>query len=483
MKESHMFLVDSKNRDKKTYPMPENYRVNFENPFTHVYSVEILDASIPRTQYSVDKHNNKLRINSYNGDDVNFVTLELPIGDYNDTNIITAINDLFNQNNIDMLIRNVSSPAILQHTFEFVSVSKFELDMHNSTINTVLGFDLYNINTGQTPDKYQFVKNFNFTQDYIDNWILDPLETEVHENRWFGSLYTNDTITFIGYESPTNLGDTYSNTPMSIIQPFSLSSDMFYDSAYVDTLEVEIQYGSYTWSIKDSDNNIIVNMDKTVNNQLIKDDLITYYLHLNFYESFDVNVADGSANNAFIYDGTTQTLLTINDGINFEINFKLNMFKYLYKIIAPGLYSLLGERYLTLHCPEVEEHLFKFRAYENFTMGLAKFKLSVQGFEDERFDFSTTPPREFHPIGKLPSLTFQFKNPDGSFYNFRGINHTLTIIIRYYTPIQTEESIRVFKSKLNPDYDPDIFRYMQDKGYNTDSDTDSDVDEIVKQTY
>ena len=113
----------------KTYLVPENYRINFENPFTHVYSVEILDVSIPRTQYSVDQHNNKLRVNSYNGDDVNFVTLELPIGDYNDTNIITAINDLFNQNNIDILIRNVSSPALLQHTFEFVSVSKFELDM------------------------------------------------------------------------------------------------------------------------------------------------------------------------------------------------------------------------------------------------------------------------------------------------------------------------------------------------------------------
>jgi len=60
VKESYMFLVDSKERDKTTFPYPEKYKIEFSSPFKHVYSLEVLDASIPRTQYAIDLHNNKL---------------------------------------------------------------------------------------------------------------------------------------------------------------------------------------------------------------------------------------------------------------------------------------------------------------------------------------------------------------------------------------------------------------------------------------
>lgn len=49
-KESYIFFVDSKDRDYTLYPTPQSYRINFSAPFKHVYSLEILDASIPRTQ-------------------------------------------------------------------------------------------------------------------------------------------------------------------------------------------------------------------------------------------------------------------------------------------------------------------------------------------------------------------------------------------------------------------------------------------------
>ena len=53
-KESYMFNVDSKDRDKDTYYSPAEYAVKFSAPFKLVYSLEVLDASIPRTQYGVD---------------------------------------------------------------------------------------------------------------------------------------------------------------------------------------------------------------------------------------------------------------------------------------------------------------------------------------------------------------------------------------------------------------------------------------------
>jgi len=477
MKESYVLLIDSKYRDKRIHRTPENYKINFESPFTHVYSVEVLDASIPRTQYSVDEHNNKLRLNAYKLttkskytylDVPNFITLTIPIGDYNDTTLITKVNEIFNENNIDMLLRNVSSPSNVKSTFEFVSPHKFELDMHSSTLNTVLGFDMYN-----TSESY---RNFSKSahHDYEDMFITDTRYSTTFENRWFGSILSEtDNITFTAYESPTNLGDNYGNSSgisISIIQPFKIGNDV-YDSGYVESIKIEILEGTYSWSIYDVVNNEDSSTTKNVVNltqtQLLDDK--DYELHITFSDIFTVNV-NTDVDDSKAVTNNAGVKLKLNES-NFELNFEVILHKKLHKVVAPGMHNLLGERYLMLRCKEIEDHLFKFRAYESYSMGMAKFKLSVQGFEDERFDFSSIPPREFHPIGKLPCLSFEFLNPDGSYYNFRGINHTLTLIIRYYTPTQDPT---LFKSKLNPEYDPDIFKYIQEKGFNTDSDNDSD---------
>lgn len=484
MKESYIIMIDSKNRNKSVYSTPENYRINFETPFTHVYSVEVLDASIPRTQYSVDDHNNTLRLNAYSTnvkyvyqDNANFITMKIPIGDYNNVNLISTINTVLNENNIDIILQNVSSPANINSTFEFISPHKFELDMYSSTINTVLGFDMYN---NGVSNKYTNFKNFNFPSSgkdiYMNQWITDNRYVSTFQNRWFGSLISeDDRISFLGFESPTNIGESYENsTNMVIIQPFYISDDSLYSSGYVNNIDLELLEGSYTWTIKStltndtSGDTIIEKHDYSVKKQLFTD--VIYYIYFYFTSSngnFMVNVATGSSDETSARS-SDNNILTIDDS-NFQLNFSLTLYKKTHKIIAPGMHNLLGERYVMLRCKEVEEHLFKFRSYESYSMGMAKFKLSVQGFEDERFDFSSIPPREFHPIGKLPCLSFEFFNPDGSYYNFRGVNHTLTLIIRYYTPTRDPE---IFKSKLNPEYDPDIFKYIQEKGFNTDSDSE-----------
>ena len=104
-------------------------------------------------------------------------------------------------------------------------------------------------------------------------------------------------------------------------------------------------------------------------------------------------------------------------------------------------------------------------------MGLAKFTLAVMGYGETRMDFSA-PVREFHPIGKLTQMTFRFERPDGSLYNFRGINHTITFNIRYYTPLQDQE-FNFFP--LNPNYDPNNFRFIQNNTYDDESDTSSET--------
>jgi len=137
-------------------------------------------------------------------------------------------------------------------------------------------------------------------------------------------------------------------------------------------------------------------------------------------------------------------------GFSMGIVMQLTISKKRWSVIPPGIYNMLGDRYIILRCKEIENHVMttikSFNSFDTETdameqkqyeTGIAKFKMSVVGFREERFDFNILPPQEFHPIGKLTSLTFTFENQDGKPYDFKGVNHTVTLSIIYYKMLQT----------------------------------------------
>ena len=153
--------------------------------------------------------------------------------------------------------------------------------------------------------------------------------------------------------------------------------------------------------------------------------------------------------------------------ISIHINVKINTSVRKYSIVPPGLIDLTGDTYINMRCKEIENHMgvngnrvetingqSLTEINQTIGYGLAKFKLGVMGYQEERFDFTAFEPRDIHPIGKLSNLTFRFERWDGSLYNFRGVNHTLTLIIRYYSPKIEHVSRSKMISQLNPSYDP-----------------------------
>lgn len=497
VKETYVFMVDSKNRDKKIWSQPQKYRIDFDTPFKHVYSFEILNASVPRTQYSIDTHNNSLRV-KYR--DNPWKTFRVNIGDFNTVNLVDNLNNIFIENGYDLLLQNASSPAYLSSTFEFVSPHDFELDMESSTMNTVLGFDLLN---QKEPEKYQHLsEHLDYVYNtengeivynpYITDMVGDDmLRVENYIDRWFGSVRSDDPRPFICKEGITSAGDYYILPVDKVIyQVFRFDDTTDYDSGYIDSVFIQIKHTSVatgvSWEIREYSNGVIgasvANSNSDYRTKAISN-LSEYVLLVSdgvndsneiSEITFDTNHVDIETRNAFILHGDgSRNEVTDSSGSKFQICFSVTLYKKLNKIIAPGMYSLLGERYVILRCPEIETHLFRSLSYDKFTMGLAKFDLHVQGYDESRLDFVSLPPREFHPIGRLQSLTFEFQNPDGTPYNFRGINHTMTIVIRYHTPKQLK---KFEKSLMNPEYDPDIFRYIQNKGFNTDSESESDSD-------
>jgi hypothetical protein len=146
-------------------------------------------------------------------------------------------------------------------------------------------------------------------------------------------------------------------------------------------------------------------------------------------------------------------------------------------IIAPGLVCFTGEKYIILRSPEIEEHSFGSLAYTNNNLGIAKFRTNSLGFNDEKLYVTKIPIREFHPIGKLSKITFRFETSDKNLYDFKGINHNITLAICYYEP--TFKPKEEFNSILNPNYTNNFNDY---KYTNADqeviNESDDDEDDI-----
>jgi hypothetical protein len=127
---------------------------------------------------------------------------------------------------------------------------------------------------------------------------------------------------------------------------------------------------------------------------------------------------------------------------------------------APGLVNLLGKRYITLRCPEIEQHMGQTGKYSAVSPGVGVFRLAnASEVVQLRFDYVNLIRKPFHPIGQLSRLTLRFEDGDGVPYNFRGINHQLLLTIKYYVPGAPDDGGAAVRPILNPDYDPDFVRW------------------------
>ena len=375
IKQTIVILIDSKNRNFELYPDPSNYVVEFNVPFKNVIGFDIIDTSIPRTMYSIDKYNNTLYY-------------------YIHTDTTTTIDDFINNEiNIDA--------ANYDPTYN----GKFKV------FN--MSYADYSLPT--------FVVHFN---EEIKNSIND-----------------NDIeLKAAGLTDPTELTDTIEFT---CTHPFIFN---MYDSTLAETL-------GFNMLIKKEDHNIKYSY---YNKLTIKKPIIT---------AGDDNIK---------YSNIMQSMRLYTSFYDETIT-NPNMRN---RIIAPGMVCFTGEKYIIMRSPEIEEHAFGSLAYTNNNLGIAKFRTNSLGFNDEKLYITKIPIREFHPIGKLAKLTVKFETADKNLYDFKGVNHNITLAIYYYEPKFT---INHFNSILNPNYTDDFnnYKYTNDE-QEIINENDEDEDDIVE---
>lgn len=128
-----------------------------------------------------------------------------------------------------------------------------------------------------------------------------------------------------------------------------------------------------------------------------------------------------------------------------------------YIITSPGIVYFIGNKYIIMRCPEIEEHLYRSLSYSKNTLGIAKIRVDSVGINSEKLTITKIPVREFHPIGKLSRMSFRFETSKGRLYDFKGLNHNIIFAIFYYEPIQKNIPKN---SILNPEYKMNYLDYL-----------------------
>lgn len=502
IKQSYVFLVDSKDRDRAAYPTPSDYVVRFDTPFLNVVGLEVLEATIPRTMYNIDVANNSIKFciyaDGFSGEKT-FVTKSVPIGDYSIQTLIPALNTAMQMNvlgtNItaSIVVSSLSTPPDVRNTLVFTCPYPFILDMQESSIAESLGFDLYTSISEQNT----------------------PIETRRYSVPAGGGLQGNPRL----YASVDRPWPAIGPSTMIFEGPRGvLRSEPVSQTSWV-AQKWQAPYDGYLSGL---------DVAVTTTSKELMDEGIVWALHehnssidapggivLNATNMLAISVVDGGFSDATMpsaavpivggrhywivlkNDDTKPVSVFFNDVIATETTFKrsangatgpwtpvadaagvfYNMSARIYvaqayhRIEAPGVISLVGERYVTLRCPEIEDNMVRSLSYGR--MGLAKMRLGVMGVSENRVDFNKIALREFHPIGKLSRMTLRFERGDGKLYDFKGVNHTIVFALHYYEPVQKAHFER---SILNPNYNGNFHEYMYREDEREEDSDDQSVD-------
>jgi hypothetical protein len=145
-------------------------------------------------------------------------------------------------------------------------------------------------------------------------------------------------------------------------------------------------------------------------------------------------------------------------------------------IIIPDMINLTGDRFIKLRCNSIEKYLPSYYSGSN-SIGLGLFKLSVSGYTDEKFDFTSVAYKDLHPIGKFSSIDFKFEMLNGKLYDFRGVDHHFLLNIKYYVPTNIN-SVNKKDYVLNTNYNPNLLEYKRTQ-YEKDDNSEDEINELA----
>ena len=473
-KETYILFVDSEKRDKSVWNNQSEYDIEFASPFRNVYGIDILDLAIPRTEYIIDTFDNVL---TFQIDTEPIQQLAIAPGDYAIEQLIQVLNESLVANNKSIFVSGVTDPISIQGKLSFTSNYPFNFNMSKSSIRNVLGFN-NPILAMNNPD---IGVNYNIPVAYVDG---------VSDDIFYSVLDTSQIVVQNTYTGPNPVLNSIPLTTTSHVR------QQFIASATGNVEVVTAAFGlvgnsiptnnTVQWSVIDGSNvvyasgNINVIVDQfdsysatTVGSFNTFNPLLygtSYYLTFtstltdagNCYGLFYSlgNFPNPNTNNNNDISISTNGSTWSNAYPTFDTCSTVDIGGYSNMIVPPGVYDMVGQRYLLIRMPEIEDHLFGARVSETHNLGMAKVQLGNYGYSTSTFSWNGLPPRTFQPIGKLPKIHVRFTRPTGDLYDFKNVPHNFTMAVHYYT---VPNVVDVGVSRFNPNYTPDVMKFLTDK--------------------
>lgn len=429
VQESYMFMVDSRNRDKSAHPEPSEYSVSFNVPFRNVCAFSLLDATIPRTHYSIDTTTNTL-IYGLSGEVEKF-TATVPPGDYNLIQLIDTLNPLLYGG---LTVTPVTNPFEISNKVRFFrSAGSFTLYMNESSMRTAMGFSTHIFDTTNTP-KY-VSKSDGHLGPYKSVQTL-PVSQTTHVRQKFVAL-ASGTVSGVVIEcDPTASQD--------IVLSFTLETMDGVDVAQGTVKPARTSQGTLTQQA----------------GQVVEGE--QYILRVSASAPSVVYVSVGTGVGIVESSDSSGTTWTDYEQ-DVQLCFNVEVSNEMDAVESTGLVDVTGEKLVLVRCPEVEQIMYRERYNEKgIHAGLGYVKMGALGYQEQRQDyFVPFPPRIFHPMSKLSKFTVRLENPDGTLYNTRGVDHFLLMNVTYYKV--ASEGAGGSPMLLNPSYNPEIHKYAAER--------------------
>lgn len=449
--ESYLFMVDSAQRTKSAFPHPNYYEASFNEPFYNCYSISLIGAKIPRTQYIVDTNNNVLTYRI--GASSVWETLTVKPGDYTALDLVAVLNAALPEITVSVIA--------FQNRLMFTSKGRFAFDMTLSSMRRVLGFS-------------EPVDVSNMGYGHLSTYQAGPETNPLSHDVFTSVAATGDVTDLMTGPDPQELqGYNASTTRLLFIAAASgvlTTIKLLVTSTASESLPVELKLQPSLETVATGWISISTSTSPTYVSAMVSCNLVggnTYILgfptttsSVTLYadEFLAPNITRGQP--GFSDYSTQLQTATVAGSISwapvdnpalcliFELEYMGESTSH--QLIAPGVYDFTGIRYVSIQCKELTDHLFRSRAYDKWCAGLGIVDLGVYGFQNQSFDFSSYPPRTFHPF-TLRKLTLSFLcEGTNVLYDFKGIDHQLTFVIRYYTAPAVKEQLQM----LNRLYEP-----------------------------
>ena len=91
--EEYVAFVDSSKRDKAAWRSPSHYQVAWSTPFNHVFAMDILDITLPKSGYTITSNYNTIRFRFHDlSGSPTWITASIRPGNYSHATLIAELN-------------------------------------------------------------------------------------------------------------------------------------------------------------------------------------------------------------------------------------------------------------------------------------------------------------------------------------------------------------------------------------------------------